>query len=439
MSTSRHLSNVASALLGCEVAAADTALSGSEDARAFFAGGEALPSTLVVSYSHQGDLLVTTGNLTALTSKAVYFVRLSAAPLTSATVESDVSFGTLDGSRNTLCLLGRLLTEVYSPNLSQNTFAFQNQLQPNQLAELSASNGRCVTVCRRAVESLVAGLELAQVAPSERVANTPASIAAAAAIPAKVHAYEEIAISWAEMVEGALLELEVNPPPPNMIPSAKTDRDKGGPRSELTYWRNRMGKLNSLVEQLKGETCRETLAVMSSLQPRALKRWRLCELALAEAANEANDNIKYLFALDKHIEPLYSGSPAAVLEALPGLLNNIWMMHAIARYYATPARMTSLFRKIGEQMIQNCRLSVESGGSLWSQPTASLIAKLRVCVETNREYQAQYRALKSQLAANPEGKQWDFNEGHIFGRSEINSVPLPISHHCPSLIAHVLF
>ena len=115
------------------------------------------------------------------------------------------------------------------------------------------------------------------------------------------------------------------------------------------------------------------------------------------------------------------------------------MMHAIARYYATPARMTSLFRKIGEQMIQNCRLSVESGGSLWSQPTASLIAKLRVCVETNREYQAQYRALKSQLAANPEGKQWDFNEGHIFGRSEINSVPLPISHHCPSLIAHVLF
>lgn len=44
-----------------------------------------------------------------------------------------------------------------------------------------------------------------------------------------------------------------------------------------------------------------------------------------------------------------------IVDALPGLLNNIRMMHTIARYYATPAQMSILFMKITEQMIVNCR------------------------------------------------------------------------------------
>ena len=34
-----------------------------------------------------------------------------------------------------------------------------------------------------------------------------------------------------------------------------------------------------------------------------------------------------------------------MLDGLPALLNNIKMMHTIARYYNTPERMTTLFYK----------------------------------------------------------------------------------------------
>ena len=45
----------------------------------------------------------------------------------------------------------------------------------------------------------------------------------------------------------------------------------------------------------------------------------------------------------------YHGSPAAMIDCLPALLNNIKMMLTIARYYNTTERMTNLFRKITNQ------------------------------------------------------------------------------------------
>ena len=53
---------------------------------------------------------------------------------------------------------------------------------------------------------------------------------------------------------------------------------------------------------------------------------------------------RYLSTLDKYIEPLYVGTPLEIIDALPGLLNNIRMMHTIARYYATPAQMVRVPR-----------------------------------------------------------------------------------------------
>ena len=67
----------------------------------------------------------------------------------------------------------------------------------------------------------------------------------------------------------------------------------------------------------------------------------------ADAANEAKDNVKYLATLEKSLEPLYIGTPQMIIESLPTMMNNIAMMHTIARYYNTPERMTVLFQKVG--------------------------------------------------------------------------------------------
>jgi dynein heavy chain len=287
-----------------------------------------------------------------------------------------------------------------------NVFGFVKKMKPGEVEELQASSTRCVEVLDKAIDSLANGLELDKV---ERiVANNPTAISEAAADNSIATEYEKTVTEWCDKTEALLAEKEDS-----------ATSDDGGPRTELDYWRSRMGKLNSVIQQLNGEHCRVVLSVLQVSKSRVLKRWKANDNAITDAANEAKDNVKYLHTLDKYIDPLYTGVPSDIVESLPGLLNNIKMMNTIARYYNTAQRMTTLFRKVTEQMIANCRAYVEVGGSLWEQEVPELISRLRVCIDCNRQYQEQYRGVRDALAENPKGKQFDFNENVIFGKFDL--------------------
>lgn len=229
--------------------------------------------------------------------------------------------------------------------------------------------------------------QLEQVDAKLLCANTPSAINEAAAQTSVVSDYEKAVTTWCSQVEGLLSEKE----------DAASPDEETGPRTELDYWRSRMGKLNSVIQQLSGDHCRAVLAVLQVSKSRILKRWKTNDSNITDAANEAKDNVKYLHTLDKYIEPLYSGKPQDVIDSLPGLLNNIKMMNTIARYYNTAQRMTTLLRKVTEQMIANCRAYVVEGGSLWEQSVPQLLARLNTCTECNRSYQAQYRQVREPL------------------------------------------
>jgi dynein heavy chain len=76
----------------------------------------------------------------------------------------------------------------------------------------------------------------------------------------------------------------------------------------------------------------------------------------------------------------------AVLDGLPALLNNIKMMHTIARYYNTPERMTTLFYKVTNQMITNCKAYIAEGGNLWNQDKPALLENLKLAVKLEEKY-----------------------------------------------------
>ena len=101
---------------------------------------------------------------------------------------------------------------------------------------------------------------------------------------------------------------------------------------------------------------------------------------MTEAISETKDNVKYLTTLEKSFEPLYNGTPAAIIENVPAMMNNIKMLHAIARYYGTPERMSTLFAKISVQMIANCRAYILAPGKLYDQDKPTLLANLQARV-----------------------------------------------------------
>jgi len=135
--------------------------------------------------------------------------------------------------------------------------------------------------------------------------------------------------------------------------------------------------------------------------------------------SEAKDNVKYLTTLEKSFEPLYHGTPASILESLPALLNNIKMLHAIARYYGTPERMTVLFSKVTVQMIANCRAFLLAPGKLYDQDKPTLLRNLELPLRLNDAYQEQFRAIRDRLAETPDAKAWGFEEHKIFVKFDL--------------------
>jgi len=97
----------------------------------------------------------------------------------------------------------------------------------------------------------------------------------------------------------------------------KQESDDAGPDTELGYWRLRMSRLNSIIEQLKSKACRLVLGVTLAARSKSNRAWRQIDTRLSDAVNEAADNVKYLATLEVSLAPMYVGTPAQVIDGLP--------------------------------------------------------------------------------------------------------------------------
>jgi hypothetical protein len=213
-------------------------------------------------------------------------------------------------------------------------------------------------------------------------------------------------------VTGLRSGVKLQKPDPKIAVGSAEGAEHFGP--VLTYW---------CTEQLKTNDCKIVLHGATTAKAGSIKKWKtLKDNQITDAANEAKDNVKYLTALEKYVEPLYSGNTQAIIDGLPALMNNVKMMHTIARYYNTTERMTGLFAKITNQMITNCKEQIMNSNeymNIWDQPVEELLKNLDGALSLNDHYQEQYRLTKAKLETQTKGNQFDFSENHIFGKFEL--------------------
>ena len=281
---------------------------------------------------------------------------------------------------------------------------------------------------QEALHSLVGGLELTKPdIKAHEALNARNFTQQAKQNPELIPHFEELLDGWCNQIQQYLDE------PDGAKKKDDDDESDVGPRYELEYWRNRMQRLTSIAEQLKRKDCKNVIGLLSTLTKNSadpskqkvialLRRWKQIDVNITEAANEAKDNVKYLFTLERFIEPLYTGTATTIIDTLPALTNSIKMIHTIARYYSTTERMTILFAKITDQMIVNCKQSITEGegfDTLWEKKPQELVRQLESCLKLSEAYQEQYRLTKKKLQQMPKGKQFDFNEMQIFGKFDL--------------------
>ncbi|CAB1339925.1 unnamed protein product [Coregonus sp. 'balchen'] len=244
-------------------------------------------------------------------------------------------------------------------------------------------------------------------------------VKAAAADVDMVHQLEEALMMWYKQIEQVLTESD----------QMRKEADASGPLTELEHWKRMSAKFNSIIEHVKGPECKAVVNVLNINRSKTLKLWRELDARITDCANEAKDNVKFLYTLEKVCQPLYNCDPVTMAKSIQNLINAIRMIHSVSQYYNTSERMTSLFIKVTNQMVTACRAYITDNGTsgIWEQDTQDIIKKIQViddgiknmdCIYLFREYQSCFHKTKKQTLERPGEKPFEVSEMYIFGKFE---------------------
>uniref|UniRef100_A0A4W6ENQ8 Dynein axonemal heavy chain 5 n=1 Tax=Lates calcarifer TaxID=8187 RepID=A0A4W6ENQ8_LATCA len=359
-------------------------------------------------------MFVTDGRDVALTGVCVFFTRANTSKtITSENIHRDVNFNMLDTTEGGLLKsVEQLLSDIFIPTLRKMNHGWGELASPQAQAvkqEFISSLESFVSVLAGAQESLQEKVTLKECDTFDlRVLKGPSDYMAAASSTETTEKIEACMKVWIKQIEQVLAESD----------QLRKEADDLGPRAELDHWKRRMSRFNYLLDQLKSPDVKAVLGVLLMAKSKLIKSWRELDTRITDAANEAKDNVKYLYSLEKFCDPLYNSDPVSMVDAIPGLINAIRMIHSISRYYNTSEKITSLFVKVTNQMITACKAYITNNGSnsIWDQPQQVVADKIKAAIHLNQEYQRYFHKTKEKLEQTPSERQFDFSEMYIFGK-----------------------
>ncbi|XP_067868157.1 dynein axonemal heavy chain 5 isoform X2 [Heterodontus francisci] len=371
-----------------------------------------LLSADVAGSLHQKRLFITDGSTEGLIGTCLFFLRTTDKSISTANVSQEVNFGMFNCSEGSLLQgLEKLLANIMVPALrsQENWGSIKDGRKNAQIQEFLESLDKFVGNLTSARENMECQVILEEVATGYNLddLHSPSDYLIAATNTEFVEQLEGVLTSWTKQIEQVLAESE----------QMRKEADDIGPSAELDHWKTRMAKFNSLLDQIKSHQVRRVIRILQVAKSRSLKHWRKLDSNITDAANEAKDNVKYLYTLDKFFGPLVKCNPVTIVEHIPNLMNSIRMIHSISKYYNTSEHMTSLFVKVTNQMITTCkRYLYQNVGKIWDQNRQELLKKIKDCTQLNVEYQKHFQRIREKLRESPNERQFEFSENYIFGK-----------------------
>ncbi|XP_073486924.1 dynein axonemal heavy chain 5-like [Aquarana catesbeiana] len=371
------------------------------------------PANLNSSYPHvQKKLFITMDSSEGLTGTCLFFLRTTDKAITTANVVQEVNFSMFECTNGNIFQgLEILLAQVLVPALKcqENWGAVKDGLQNSQIQEFLDSLDKFVTTLSSAKSNLDGKIELKKVDNGNFLDSlqNPSDFIAAGGNSEVIEKLEGMLAVWMKQIEQVLAESE----------QMRKEADDIGPSAELEHWKSRMSSFNSLLDEIKSPRVKKVLSILQAAKSRMLKQWKELDCKVTNAANEAKDNVKYLYTLDRFFGPLGKASPATMVEHIPSLMNNIRMIYSTSQYYNTSEHMTSLFLKVTNQIVSTCKSYLNQGVvKIWDLGREDLLKRIQECVYLNEQYQASFHKVKEKLKETPNERQFEFSENYIFGK-----------------------
>ena len=332
---------------------------------------------------------LTTGKEERLTGRAYFFQKLKAETAITPRNVHETLYNSIeaDGPGGVLGGFEWYLSKIMLPHLRRQTdwgqLNHMGRAGQNKINHFLESVDRFIQCLRSSQKSIAAAFKLEEpdigynldVALQDYELNPSGGVGNSDFI----EKLEGLVKVWCRQINEVLTESE----------QIRKEADDIGPSAELDHWKQRMTKFDSLLTAISVKRVKQIIAVLIKHKSKIIKTWTELDRRVSDAANEAEDNVKYLSTLDQYLGPLSTSDPVAMKELLPNLINSIRMIHTISRYYNTSERMTSLFVKVTNQMIKSCRNYIMQGssGKIWDQDENDVLSRIDACIGLNNEYQ----------------------------------------------------
>ncbi|GAA47152.1 dynein heavy chain 5 axonemal, partial [Clonorchis sinensis] len=201
---------------------------------------------------------------------------------------------------------------------------------------------------------------------------------------------EECASRWMQQISLELREV-------NLV---REELDTDGPHTEIHFWKCRMTRLNSLIDQLKRPDVANVSKILKLAQSKTLEAWSDLEKQIQVAYKEARENSKFLQSVKKHCDPLYRCQIPEMKLTVLNLIKVLRLICSYSTHYRTFTNMTILFTKITNQMVKGCvdYLTEKGTSSIWNQPVEVILTRLNDCIALNEAYHAAYHKISSESA-----------------------------------------
>ena len=383
----------------------------------------------------ESRLILTTGDNLKLDKKGVYFLRTTphGKEVSLDKIDSDVLFGELV-PKKTLDQLRQTIGLILNNFVIKGTKQSWGECDEEQVEEFKKAADKFELELTTSIDSLTESLQECNL-DTQYIKSLEGQDKGGAGKTQLLNYYEKMFREWLDKFEKVVDQTEDNQRGGHNKRSGNDEASdpmgtrEEGPSSELEWWKDRFRTLTLYHELVNRNTnfikVREAVTKSNSSDKDNLeKRYQTFENNLTERLNEAKDNVKYLVTLEKFIKPLDSGTPEEIMETLPALMNAIKMIHTIAKYYKNSQKLTNLFGKITNAMINNCKDRIENldidkdakDKSIWEKDPERLIAVLDSCIKLNHKYKEQYATTKAASQQLPKARGWDFDNNVIFSK-----------------------
>ncbi|NWW73281.1 DYH10 protein, partial [Climacteris rufus] len=236
--------------------------------------------------------------------------------------------------------------------------------------------------------------------------NLDGEVTVLATVPEVVQSLKSCALTWQKLISTVLEE------------QLKKVPQDDGPLAEIDLWREKNATLSALTEQIKLPEVQKVLEILQEAESECVGDLQIVLSDLKKHHMEAQDNVKFLSTLERHLKNLTSGTGADVVSnTIPSLLDALRMVWILSRHYNKEELMVPLLERIAWAIATRVYKAVDLH-TLFQEDRAAAKIKITEAKTTLEQWKKCYFITCIQVEESGSERYWKFDVKRFFEKTD---------------------